>query len=107
AASYCARAADALRGAACGALLWCYADYDRSLWGEAPFDLATHERHFGLWRADGRAKPAVAALAAVTRERAPAGDDLGWIDVAREDYYRDPAGNLRRLYAAYTASSLS
>jgi endo-1,4-beta-mannosidase len=42
---------------ACGALLWCYADYDRSIWDEPPCDTKLHERHFGLVRPDGSPKP--------------------------------------------------
>ena len=33
-----------------GALLWCYGDYARDLWGTPPLDEAVHERYFGLWR---------------------------------------------------------
>ena len=59
------RALEGLRRAGClGALLWCYSDYDPALWENPPFDLAPHERTFGLWRADGSPKPAVAAIAA-------------------------------------------
>ena len=57
AAAYTARALEALRRAGClGALLWCYSDYDPALWESPPFDLAPHERSFGLWRADGSPK---------------------------------------------------
>jgi hypothetical protein len=73
AAAYTARALEGLRRAGClGALLWCYSDYDPALSESPPFDLAPHERSFGLWRADGSPKPAVAAIAAfVGAERSP------------------------------------
>src|SRR5207245_7292257 len=48
---------------ATGALAWCYADYARPIWNEPPLDQAPHERHFGLWRADGTPKSAAAVLA--------------------------------------------
>jgi endo-1,4-beta-mannosidase len=33
-----------------GAMLWCYSDYSSKLWNKPPFDEATHERYFGLWK---------------------------------------------------------
>ena len=86
AAAYTARALEALRRAGClGALLWCYSDYDPALWESPPFDLAPHERSFGLWRADGSPKPAVAVVAAfVGAERCTAGHADAWIDIDRD-----------------------
>ena len=102
AADYTARALEALAGAGCtGALLWCYADYAPAIWAEPPLDAAVHERHFGLWRADGSAKPAAAELSPWRgRERSRASDDT-WIELRREDFYRKPLSNLVALYAAY------
>jgi endo-1,4-beta-mannosidase len=102
AAAYTDRALAGLAGAGCtGALLWCYADYPAAIWSEPPLDLAPHERHFGLWRADGSPKPVVAALARWRGvRRAPAPDD-GWIELRREDFYRAPLANLARLYDAF------
>ena len=40
-----------------GALLWCFADYEESLWNRPPLDRARHERFFGLVRPDGSLKP--------------------------------------------------
>ena len=102
AADYTARAIEEIAGAGCtGALLWCYADYAGSLWTEPPLDAAVHERHFGLWRADGSPKPAVAELAGWRdRERSPVRDDT-WIDLRREDFYLRPLSNLVKLYDAY------
>jgi endo-1,4-beta-mannosidase len=42
---------------AVGASWWCFSDYAVELSGLPPFDLASHELHFGLFRADGGAKP--------------------------------------------------
>lgn len=103
AAAYTARALEALRRAGClGALLWCYSDYDLALWESPPFDLAPHERSFGLWRLDGSPKPAVAAIAAfVGAERCTPGHADGWIDIDRDEFLLDPGVQLPRLYRRY------
>jgi endo-1,4-beta-mannosidase len=106
AAAYSARALEGLRRAGClGALLWCYSDYDPALWERPPFDLAPHERSFGLWRADGSPKPAVAAVAGfVGAARCAVADTDAWIDIERDDYRLDPAAQLPRLYRRYRAA---
>jgi endo-1,4-beta-mannosidase len=106
AAVYTAAALEALRRAGClGAMLWCYSDYDPALWKRAPFDVATHERTFGLWRADGSAKAAVAAVAEFAgAERCAADDADTWIDIDRCEFLRDPSSQLPRLYARYLSS---
>jgi endo-1,4-beta-mannosidase len=103
AAAYTARALEALRRGGClGAMLWCYSDYDRALWERPPLDLAPHERTFGLWRADGSAKPSVAAVAAfVGAERSDTGDADGWIDIHRDEFLLNPRTQLPRLYRRY------
>ena len=45
---------------AVGASWWCFTDYAAELRQLPPFDLAPHELHFGLVRADGSAKPVAA-----------------------------------------------
>ncbi|MGH8514361.1 MAG: glycoside hydrolase 5 family protein, partial [Gammaproteobacteria bacterium] len=65
----------------CGAMLWCYGDYDQALWREPPLDEAAHERYFGLWRSDYSPKPAlveIERLAGIKRSNPP--DDFAWID---------------------------
>lgn len=106
AAGFIERGLDGIAAAGCtGALLWCYADYDRAIWNEPPLDQAVHERHFGLWRADGSPKPAVGALAALRgAARSPAPDD-GWIDAPRATFYDEPLATLVRLYDAYRRRS--
>jgi endo-1,4-beta-mannosidase len=107
AAAYTARALDGLRRGGClGAMLWCYSDYDPALWDGPPLDLAFHERSFGLWRADGSPKPAVAAIAAfIGADRcATASDDDTWIDLDRDAFYLDPSAQLPRLYRRYRAT---
>jgi endo-1,4-beta-mannosidase len=106
AAAYTAAALEALRRAGClGAMLWCYSDYDPALWNRAPFDVATHERTFGLWRADGSAKAAVAAVAEFAgAERCAVDDAETWIDIDRCALLLDPSVQLPRLYARYLSS---
>ena len=107
AAAYTTAALEGLRRAGClGAMLWCYSDYAPSLWQHPPFDLAPHERSFGLWRIDGSPKPAVAAIAAFAgAERCPHGHPDGWIDIDREEFRLDPGVQLPRLYRRYREHS--
>jgi endo-1,4-beta-mannosidase len=86
-----------------GGLVWCYADYDRAIWHEPPLDGAPHERHFGLWHADGTPKPAVAALAEWDGRARVTPAELPWSERDREEYERAPGETLKRLYRAYTA----
>jgi endo-1,4-beta-mannosidase len=105
AAKYTSHAFDRLHTAGTiGGLVWCYADYDRAIWSEPPLDRAPHERHFGLWRADGTPKPAAATLADAggRRLRPP---PLKWSDAERTAFYRSPRDTLVRLYRAYTEGS--
>jgi len=103
AAAYTTAALEGLRRAGCiGALLWCYSDYDPGLGESPPFDLAPHERTFGLWRIDGSPKPAVAAVAAfVGAERCTPAQADAWIDVERDEFLLDPSVQLPRLYRRY------
>ncbi len=92
AAAYTAAALEALQRSGClGAMLWCYSDYDPALWESPPFDLAPHERTFGLWRVDGSPKPSVAVVAAFAgAEGCPAGHADAWIDIDRDEFLLDP-----------------
>jgi endo-1,4-beta-mannosidase len=107
AAAYTTAALEGLRRAGClGAFLWCYSDYDPARWQQPPFDLAPHERTFGLWRSDSSAKPTVAAVAAfVGAERCPAGYADPWIDIDRDEFLLDPSAQLPRLYRRYRKQS--
>jgi hypothetical protein len=105
AARYTALAFDRLRSAgAIGGLVWCYADYDRAIWSEPPLDRAPHERHFGLWRADGTPKPAAATLARASDARLPP-TTLPWSDAERKAFYDSPRDTLVRLYRATSSRS--
>jgi endo-1,4-beta-mannosidase len=105
AARYTAAAFDRLREAGTtGGLVWCYADYDRAIWTEPPLDRAPHERHFGLWRADGTPKPAAATLARAGGRRV-APPPVPWSEADRTIFYQSPRDTLMRLYRAYTERS--
>jgi endo-1,4-beta-mannosidase len=105
AADYTGRALDGLRGCGCiGALLWCFADYATSLHSAPPFDLATHERTFGLWHTDGSPKPAVAELTARARRKRQVSTAPGpWLDIDEETFAADRRMHLARLYGRYRA----
>ena len=107
AAVYTTAALEGLRRAGClGALLWCYSDYDPALRENPPFDLAPHERTFGLWRIDGSPKPAVAAISAfVGAERCAPEHADAWIDIDRDEFLLDPNTQLPRLYRRYREQS--
>jgi endo-1,4-beta-mannosidase len=89
---------------AAGGLVWCYSDYDRAIWSEPPLDRAPHERHFGLWRASGSPKPAVAALAEWSGRPRMTPPSLNWSERDRKAFYMSPRETLVRLYRAYTES---
>ena len=83
-------------------MLWCYTDYDEGVWERPPLDLAVHERSFGLWRADGSPKPAVAAVSAfVDAVRVDSPERPAWIDIDADAFFLDPAIELPRLYRRY------
>jgi hypothetical protein len=83
-------------------MLWCYADYDPLIWCEPPFDVAVHERFFGLWRANATHKPAVAEVAAYSgRTCIRPLDNWRWIDLEPADFYQHPRANLKRLYSQF------
>jgi endo-1,4-beta-mannosidase len=88
---------------ATGAVLWCFADYDARLWDQPPCDEAWHERHFGLIRPDGTLKPHADVLRRFAAKRPavqPATRQVT-LDISADEYYRDPLGHARRLYAQY------
>jgi endo-1,4-beta-mannosidase len=91
---------------AIGALIWCFADYDRSLWRRPPLGDARHERFFGLVRPDGSLKPHALVLrdfarSAPTVRPVPA---EARFDLDPDAFYRDPMAMLRPSYAAFQHS---
>jgi endo-1,4-beta-mannosidase len=95
-----------VRTGATGAMLWCFADYDRALWDQPPCDTARHERFFGLLRPDGTLKPhaeAVRRFAATSPTVAAAPPWAAFTDDRDEPlteavFYEDPTGHVRRLF---------
>ena len=92
---------------AVGGMVWCYTDYDRAIWSEPPLDRAPHERHFGVWRADGTPKPAAAALREWSGRPRVAPAPVSWSEIDRTEFYRARRETLVRLYRAYTATPLA
>jgi endo-1,4-beta-mannosidase len=102
AATYTSGVLHGLREAGCtGAMAWCHADYAPGIWHDPPLDEAPHERSFGLWRADGSPKPAVAEIAAFAGRSRLAAPTDDWIDLDQRDYWRDPGPQLARLYGRF------
>lgn len=103
AALFTGRALDGLRAAGCvGAFVWCFADYAQRLAKLPPFDLAQHELSFGLWRADGSPKPAVAQIvgrAGAPRLRPP--EPSAWLDIEPATFEQDRSRHLARLYRRF------
>ncbi len=90
---------------ATGALMWCFADYEPSLWDRPPCDDggARHERHFGLVRPDGSLKPHADVIRsfAATGPTVMAPTKTVALDVTPDRYYLDPAHHARRLYQTW------
>ncbi len=85
-----------------GALVWCFSDYDETLWRVPPLDQAVHERHFGLWRIDGSTKPALEEIRRFSGlDRRPLRPDLTWIDITPCEFWSEPAFHVRRLYCLF------
>jgi endo-1,4-beta-mannosidase len=103
AANYAGRVLDALHEAgSIGALFWCYADYEASLYDTPPLDLAEHERTFGLWRADHSPKPVVAEVATRSgRSCLLPATDRPWLDITVDEFTANRHEQLVRLYSRY------
>lgn len=85
-----------------GALAWCFADYAPILWKLPPLNYNPHERHFGLFRHDGKAKPAVKSFQEPL-DRYPEIIKLDSLQKLldtfdRDSFYQDPKNNLQKLY---------
>jgi endo-1,4-beta-mannosidase len=88
---------------AVGALPWCFADYDESLWKRPPLDHAWHERYFGLVRPDGSLKPHAEVIKrfAATNPTVRPPSPRARIAVTGREYYGDPKRNLVELYREF------
>jgi endo-1,4-beta-mannosidase len=85
------------------ALAWCYADYTPDLWDRPPLDRAIRERTFGLVRADGSEKPAVAVIkrhiAAPSPPQIPVPDVLDGL--SPDAYFQDPGRHFQECYTRW------
>jgi endo-1,4-beta-mannosidase len=84
-----------------GALWWCYGDYAYAVCARPPFDDRPHERSFGLVTRDGRPKATVEAICGMSRDRGGEILPSEWIDLEPQEYWRDPAGEIKRLYERF------
>jgi endo-1,4-beta-mannosidase len=85
-----------------GAFLWCFADYDESLWNMPPFDKNIHERFFGIFRDDGSPKRSLNAIQRfISQKKETMKVGLDWIDINSEDFYGRPRKNLIRLFKRF------
>jgi endo-1,4-beta-mannosidase len=94
-----------------GAMAWCFSDYQPSLWNQAPLRDNPHERHFGLFRQDGSAKPAVQAWEKFVAQADDGSGQPGnqpspnWLkDYQSEKFYERPQENLAELFKRYKES---
>lgn len=94
-----------------GAMAWCFADYQASLWNKPPLQDNLHERYFGLFRADGSAKTAVKVWQDFAAEYSPESESkssqnyLPWLTgVNPDEFYDHPRENLALLFKRYKDS---
>lgn len=91
------------RVGAIGAFAWGFMSYDPATWDREPCNRQTHERFFGLWRADGTLRPmgeAVAAFAKANPTIRPPERRVE-LGVTPDGYYADPLTHQKRLYEAW------
>jgi hypothetical protein len=81
-----------------GAFWKSFGDYHPSIWNWPPFDGNVSERHFGLLRHDGSAKPAAVAFREDTAEKPKKEKSDTWVDVPKEEFLKHPKGHVTRLY---------
>jgi endo-1,4-beta-mannosidase len=89
-----------------GVLFWCYGDYAKRLWDQAPFNEKKHERYFGLFHEDRSPKSFVPLLKSLQAEKEASSVSLDWIDIEPDDYFHDPAKHLSRLYRMFRERGL-
>ena len=84
-----------------GVLARSFSDYDSSLWDGPPLDEKVTERFCGLFRRDGSAKPVARMIRDFPRERKARDLLWDWVDIRPEEYYKNPLGQLIRLYRRF------
>jgi hypothetical protein len=90
------------RAGARGVWLASYADYPQPLWRTPPLDRAIRERTLGVVDADGREKPAAAALRAFAARRPMVVSTAPPIVVDAESYWREPKRSFEELWREFT-----
>jgi endo-1,4-beta-mannosidase len=88
---------------ALGAMWWCWADYDRSLAALPPFDIATHELHFGIIRNDGSLKPVASTLQRLANEKREVLPEQPPI-VDEQSYYASLPNGIKDVYRSYCST---
>ncbi|MGE5253906.1 MAG: glycoside hydrolase 5 family protein [Planctomycetaceae bacterium] len=84
-----------------GVLARSFSDYDSSLWDKPPLNERVAERFCGLFRRDGSAKPVARLIRDFPREGKPRDLSWDWVDMRPEEFGKDPAGHLPRLYRRF------
>ncbi len=86
---------------ALGAMWWCWTDYAEDLYDTPPFDLAPHERQFGIVRADGTERPVARVIADFARERRPIVEPLRAPMFDEAEHYANLPQSVDSEYHAY------
>lgn len=88
---------------ASGAMLWCYADYEESLWNEPPCKESYHERFFGMVRPDGSLKPHAEVIRkfAQSEPKIALKPQLVIPSQDPEQYYKNPEKMSSQLYEEF------
>jgi hypothetical protein len=94
------------RAGALGAWLAAYADYPPALWHVPPLDRAIRQRTLGLVDAEGREKPAAAALRAFAAARRAVVEIAPPIDVDPERYWREPKREFAQHWQEFSSDRL-
>ncbi len=84
-----------------GILFWCYGDYKGSIWEKLPICENQHERYFGFFREDRSPKLFLSLLKEFKEKRQVKPPSLGWIDISKREYFKDPKAHLKRLYRRF------
>ena len=106
AAVYCQAVIDGLWAhGALGAGWWCFGDYVPELASLPPFDLAPHEKAFGMVRAEGTEKPVAGVLARIAAERRTVREPHAPLPYEEDAYYAGLPSTAQRAFADYVTGT--
>jgi endo-1,4-beta-mannosidase len=91
---------------ALGALLGNYSDVGASLYGRPPYDTSEHERHRGLFRADGTTKPhgqVIRRFAETNPLVQSPPSRRAMLDISIDEFYENPRSHSQRFYETFLA----